>query len=82
MQIECPFCGCRQVEEFHCRGMVPESNAAIAALYERENRMDRSDEYWQHDGGCRAWLLVRRNPSTGEVLDIRPLDSAVEGGVQ
>ncbi len=80
MQIDCPFCGSRQVEEFHCRGMVPESTDAVSAVYERVNRTDKSVEYWQHDKGCRTWLLIQRNPSTGEVLVIQPLDSVGKTG--
>jgi len=80
MQIHCPFCGSRQVEEFHCRGMVPESTEAVSAVYERVNRADECAEYWQHDRGCRAWLLILRNPTTGEVLEIQPLDSVAKAG--
>jgi heterotetrameric sarcosine oxidase delta subunit len=80
MQLHCPFCGPRQVEEFHCRGMVPENTDAVSEVYERVNRTDKSAEYWQHDKGCRAWLLIQRNPSTGEVLVIQPLDSVVKTG--
>jgi heterotetrameric sarcosine oxidase delta subunit len=80
MQLHCPFCGPRQVEEFHCRGMVAESDDAIGAVYERVNRTDRCVEYWQHVSGCRAWLQIWRNPSTGEVLEIQPLNSVAKTG--
>ena len=42
-------------------------------VYERINRLAVSMEHWQHVHGCRAWLLVRRNPSDGSVLDVRLL---------
>ncbi|MCP4045834.1 MAG: sarcosine oxidase subunit delta [Gammaproteobacteria bacterium] len=80
MQLHCPFCGPRQVEEFHCRGQVAESDDAVSAVYERVNRMDHCVEYWQHESGCRQWLQIRRNPSTGEVLEIQSLDSLVKTG--
>ena len=80
MQLHCPFCGPRQVEEFHCRGMVAESANAIGAVYERVNRTDSCVEYWQHYKGCRQWLQIRRNPSTGEVLEIQALDSITKSG--
>jgi sarcosine oxidase delta subunit len=37
------------------------------------NRLHESVEHWQHLAGCRAWLWVRRNPSTDVVLDVRLL---------
>jgi heterotetrameric sarcosine oxidase delta subunit len=80
MQIHCPFCGPRQVEEFHCRGMLAESIEAVRAVYERVNRTDSCVEYWQHVNGCRAWLQIWRNPSTGEVLEVQLLDSVVKTG--
>lgn len=80
MQIRCPFCGPRQVEEFHCRGMVPESTDVVSEVYQRVNRTDTCAEYWQHDQGCRVWLRILRNPTTGEVLEIQPLDSVVKPG--
>ena len=35
-------------------------------------------EHWQHLDGCRGWLLVRRNPSTGAVLETRLLGGAAD----
>ena len=81
MQLHCPFCGWRQVEEFSCRGAVPEFDAnTINGVYQRFNRTDSSVEYWQHVKACRSWLQVSRNPSTGEVLEIQPLDSVARSG--
>jgi heterotetrameric sarcosine oxidase delta subunit len=82
MQLHCPFCGLRQVEEFHCRGMVADSDDAISAVYERVNRTDSSVEYWQHVDGCRAWLQIWRNPTTGEVFEIQSLDSVAKTRVE
>jgi len=39
----------------------------------RVDSLQSSVEYWQHVQGCRAWLLVQRNPSTGAVLDVEML---------
>jgi sarcosine oxidase subunit delta len=67
-RLSCPFCGSRELEEFLFHKTLPEPGSdAYAAVYERVNRLDDSHEYWQHVHGCRAWLYVRRNPSTGEV---------------
>ena len=40
---------------------------AYEQVYLRADSAERSVEEWQHTGGCRAWLLVERNPSTGLV---------------
>ena len=46
MNIPCPFCGRRDVEEFQFRTLVPDPDAeAFARLYERVNRSDESLEY-------------------------------------
>ena len=73
-RLSCPFCGERELEEFLFHKTLAEPAAgAYAAVYERSNRTELSVEHWQHLGGCRAWLLVRRNPSTNEVLEVRLL---------
>ena len=67
-RLSCPFCGARELAEFHFHKTAPEPGASdYSAVYERVNRPDRSTEYWQHRHGCRAWLRVERNPSTGVV---------------
>jgi len=81
MQLQCPFCGWRQVEEFRCRGAVAEFDPdTVSGVYLRVNRTDSSVEYWQHLNGCRLWLRVRRNPSSGEVLEVQSLDRIVQAG--
>jgi heterotetrameric sarcosine oxidase delta subunit len=73
-RLTCPFCGARELAEFAFRKTLPEAGASeFAAVYERANRIDDSLEHWQHTQGCRAWLLVRRNPSTGEVREVHLL---------
>jgi sarcosine oxidase delta subunit len=53
------------------RKTLPDVDAnEYAAIYELTNRTDDSLEHWQHVQGCRAWLRVRRNPSTGEVHEV------------
>ena len=69
-QLACPFCGPRHLREFEFHKTVPPADAgAFARVYERVDRTDSSVEHWQHVGGCRGWLQVRRNPSTGAVLE-------------
>ena len=94
MLLSCPWCGPRELEEFRFRSIVmgdrmptiggagddgcSSATDAYARVYERTNVTDSSVEYWQHERGCRAWLVVRRNPSTAEVLDVRMLAAEPE----
>jgi heterotetrameric sarcosine oxidase delta subunit len=75
MLLSCPHCGPREIEEFRLRAVAgdPHAATAFARVYLRTNVTDRSVEHWQHERGCRSWLVVRRNPSTAEVLDVRLL---------
>ena len=69
-RLVCPFCGPRELGEFRFHKTVAAPGASdFEAVYVRTNRLDDSLEHWQHLAGCRAWLLVRRNPSTGDVLE-------------
>ena len=73
-RLVCPFCGPRHLREFEFHKTVPAPGAgAFARVYERVDSLSLSVEHWQHHGGCRAWLLVRRNPSTNQVLEVRLL---------
>ncbi|MFI4889344.1 MAG: sarcosine oxidase subunit delta [Steroidobacterales bacterium] len=70
----CPFCGLRNLEEFVFHKTLPNvAGGAFEAIYLRRDTPGSSDEHWQHRYGCRAWLRVRRNPSTGEVLGVQLL---------
>jgi sarcosine oxidase delta subunit len=73
-RLTCPFCGARELEEFlfHKTLGEPESTP-YAAIYERVSRTEESIEHWQHVFGCRAWLWVRRNPSSNTVHEVRCL---------
>lgn len=71
-RLVCPFCGPRELREFEFHKTLPAPGGdAYARVYERIDRPELSIEHWQHVGGCRGWLLVRRNPSTDAVLDVR-----------
>lgn len=71
MLIKCPHCGVRPVEEFTFLGdaapVRPQSNDPATMeqwfdyVYLRDNPRGEIDEYAHHSGGCRAWLVVRRN---------------------
>jgi methylglutamate dehydrogenase subunit B len=74
-RLACPFCGPRDLREFEFHKTLPEAGAAsdFERTYERMADSRRSLEHWQHVGGCRAWLLLDRDPSTGAVRELRLL---------
>jgi methylglutamate dehydrogenase subunit B len=73
-QLHCPFCGARELHEFEFRKTRANvESSAFSKVYLRVDSLDLSVEYWQHVQGCRSWLLVQRNPSTGDVLGIEML---------
>jgi sarcosine oxidase delta subunit len=73
-RLVCPFCGSRELEEFLFHKTLAEPDSTpFAAVYERMSRPQESLEHWQHVLGCRAWLWVRRNPSTNDVLEVHGL---------
>jgi len=76
--LACPYCGPRELEEFTFRKTLPPPSSATpyARIYERVDSLTQSLEHWQHLRGCRAWLLVNRNPSSGAVVSVRLLSAA------
>lgn len=76
MRLTCPICGERDRREFYFKGAAldrPAPDAGEAAwddyVYLRENPAGVTREYWYHEGGCGAWLVVTRNTVTHEVLE-------------
>lgn len=69
-RLSCPFCGPRELREFLFHKTVPADaqGSPYQLTYERSASLELSVEHWQHVAGCRGWLLVHRNPSTGQVL--------------
>ncbi len=76
MLIPCPCCGPRDSREFHYGGDAGAVRPAIddpdpgkwhAYLHLRENPRGPHVELWQHVGGCRCWLRVRRDTLTHAV---------------
>lgn len=67
----CPFCGPRSLEEFVFHKTLPNvPGGAFEAVYLRCDTPTLSVEHWQHRYGCRAWLELRRDPSSGDVLGV------------
>lgn len=76
-QLRCPFCGARELQEFEFRKTRANvTSSDFAKVYLRVDSPELSVEYWQHVHGCRTWLLVERNPSTGAVLSVAALPTA------
>lgn len=79
MRLTCPLCGARDLREFAYRGdavlagrPAPDAGAAAfhAYLHLRANPAGPHDELWHHEGGCRAWLRVRRDTTTHAILAV------------
>ncbi|KEJ89278.1 sarcosine oxidase subunit delta [Sulfitobacter donghicola] len=76
MRLQCPICGLRDQREFYYKGAVlerPNPDAGPEAwddyLHLRDNPAGPTQEYWHHEGGCGAWLVVTRDTVTHTVLD-------------
>ena len=73
LRITCPFCGPRDHNEFTYGGDAGVTRPGIddysmerwyQYVFVRSNPAGWMREYWQHTGGCRAWLVVERNTRT------------------
>ncbi len=72
MRINCPYCGCRDAQEFVYRGDAapqrPEGEDGLFAyVYLRENPAGPLREHWYHAQGCRHWIEVTRDTRTHEI---------------
>jgi heterotetrameric sarcosine oxidase delta subunit len=82
MRIPCPHCGERDSGEFAYYGDAAsvrpdgkspqEMSAWIDYVYPRDNPAGPHRELWYHVGGCRAWLVVRRDTRTHEIFGTEP----------
>jgi len=77
MRINCPVCGERDRREFYYQGAAvalqrPDPDAGDAAwddyVHLRENPAGVTRDLWYHESGCNAWIVVKRNTVTHEVL--------------
>ena len=75
LQIECPFCGCRDEVEFRCGGEshiqrpTPDVSDEVWAdyLFNRDNPKGVHFERWLHAYGCGKWFNVARDTVTHEI---------------
>jgi sarcosine oxidase subunit delta len=79
MRLACPLCGERDRREFYYQGEAvalarPAPDASGDAWHEylhlRENPAGERRDLWYHEAGCGAWLVVTRNTTTHEVMDV------------
>lgn len=77
MRIDCPLCGARDRREFYYKGAAllrPAPDAGADAwedyVHLRENPAGRTQDVWQHDAGCGAWLVVTRDTVSHAVYDV------------
>ncbi len=43
----------------------------VTYVHERENARGTHREFWHHQHGCRAWLVVERDTYTHAVIGVR-----------
>ncbi|MGB3408405.1 MAG: sarcosine oxidase subunit delta [Jannaschia sp.] len=80
MRLKCPLCGDRDRREFYYKGHEtylhrPDAGSETAQwddyLHNRDNTAGLTRDLWQHEAGCRAWLLVERDTVTHDILSVR-----------
>lgn len=80
LRLECPICGLRDESEFSYGGDASVTRPAdgeramrpwLDYVFCRDNPRGRHLEYWQHQHGCRQWLVVERNTLTHEITSVR-----------
>ena len=76
IQLTCPNCGQRNVNEFHYGGEYnprPGDSTQISQagwadyLYGQTNGMGEQVEWWFHRSGCGLWFLAARHRQSNEV---------------
>lgn len=76
IQIDCPNCGTRNVQEFRFGGEFnprpvspreTDDSEWTDYVFMRENRLGAQKEWWYHRAGCGLWFLAERNTKTNVV---------------
>ena len=74
--VECPNCGPRNVQEFHCGGeynprpadpLAVDSHGWADYLYMRANKQGLQKEWWYHRSGCQLWFLAERHMKNNSI---------------
>jgi heterotetrameric sarcosine oxidase delta subunit len=84
LTIACPWCGERDVQEFHCGGEAhirrpdyadqPSDSDWADYLFMRTNPKGVHHERWAHEHGCRRWFHVARDTASDRVLAVYSID--------
>jgi sarcosine oxidase subunit delta len=81
LRIPCPFCGERDHTEFSYGGDASveyppidsaDETAWFEAVFLREDPRGPHKELWQHNNGCRMWIVVERDTMTHEIFSAEP----------
>jgi sarcosine oxidase subunit delta len=51
-------------------------------VHNRDNPAGETRDLWQHEAGCGAWLVVRRNTLTHEIYEVTLATEAKQGQEQ
>ncbi|MCU0830724.1 MAG: sarcosine oxidase subunit delta [Rhizobiaceae bacterium] len=79
MRIPCPFCGLRDGVEFSYQGDANRTRPDPVSVdqtvwndhvFNRVNTRGVHREFWLHNHGCRAHLVVERNTVTHEIVSV------------
>jgi sarcosine oxidase subunit delta len=78
MQIDCPWCGRRDENEFVCGGTTHIERPPLSAsdrvwgeyLFFRENPKGLHFERWRHASGCGQWFNVARSTVTHTIVSV------------
>jgi sarcosine oxidase subunit delta len=79
MRINCPHCGLRDVAEFSYASDANRVRPDPAStdmdawnnyVFNRINARGRAREFWQHNHGCRAHLIVERDTVSHQVFSV------------
>lgn len=80
LRLHCPICGLRDETEFTYGGDAtvrrPKDDETdprpwLDYVFYRDNPRGAHLEYWQHQHGCRQWLVVERDTLTHAVRSCR-----------
>ena len=87
LQINCPWCGVRDEDEFSCGGqshIIRAPNPATisdqqwsAYLFDRVNPKGISLERWRHTYGCRQWFNLARNTVSHQIVAVYQMTDPV-----
>lgn len=84
-QIDCPCCGVRPQNEFHCGGTSHIQRPPLACsdqawgeyLFERANPRGMHAERWRHTYGCGQWFNALRDTVSHEITRVYPMGESM-----